>query len=117
MTGTSAVFTVEATGDELQFQWQKDGKDIDRNESRLQHSQTDKTSTLHIQHVEKRDRGHYKCLVKDAVEKSEDISDEAELTISEFSFFVYLLVFVLCFGKVSLEYNYTCTCRTTVFFS
>ena len=35
MTGIPIAFTVEATGDELQFLWEKDGKDIDKNESRL----------------------------------------------------------------------------------
>ena len=85
MTGTSAVFTVEATGDELQFQWQKDGKDIDRNESRLQHSQTDKTSILHIQRVEKIDKGHYTCLVKNPVEVNGKVSHVAELAVCEFS--------------------------------
>ena len=29
VTGTPIAFTVEATGDELQFLWQKDDKDID----------------------------------------------------------------------------------------
>ena len=85
VTGTPTAFTVEATGDELQFQWQKDGEDIDRNKSWLQCSQTDKTSTLHIQCVEKKDQGHYKCLVKNAVGKSEEISHEAKLTVCEFT--------------------------------
>ena len=79
------MLTVEATGDELQFQWQKDGEDIDRNKSRLQCSQTDKTSTLHIQCVEKIDKGHYTCIVKNAVQKNEEISHEAELTVCELS--------------------------------
>ena len=84
MTGTSIAFTVEATGDELQFLWQKDGKDIDKNESRLQCSQTDSTSTLHIQHVKKGDQRHYKCLVRNPAKENETILDVAQLTVCEF---------------------------------
>ena len=84
VTGTSIAFTVEATGDELQFLWQKDGKDIDKNESRHQCSQTDNTSTLHIQHVKKSDQGHYKCLVLNPAKENGTISDVAKLTVCEF---------------------------------
>ena len=84
VTGTTITFTVEATGDDLQFLWQKDGKDIEKNESQLQYSQTDNTSTLHIQHVKKSDQGYYKCLVKNPVEKSGTKSDVATLTVREF---------------------------------
>ena len=84
-------------GDELQFLWQKDDKDIDKNESQLQCSQTDNTSTLHIQHVKKSDQGHYKCLVKNPVEKSEKTSHEAELTVCEFACCLLLCFFVFCF--------------------
>ena len=83
-TRAGATFTVEATGDELQFQWQKDGKDIDKNGSRLQCSQTDNTSTLRLWHVKKSDQGHYRCLVKNSIEENEKISHEAELTVCEF---------------------------------
>ena len=85
MTGTPIAFTVEAAGDDLQFLWQKDGKDIDKNESRRQCSQTDNTSTLHIEHVKKSDQGHYKCLVKNLVEET---SFEAGLTVCEFVYAV-----------------------------
>ena len=84
VTGTAIAFTVEATGDDLQFLWRKDGKDVDKNESRLQCSQTDNTGTLHIQHVKKSDQGHYKCLVKNPVKESGTISDVARLTVCEF---------------------------------
>ena len=83
-------------GDELQFLWQKDDKDIDKNESQLQCSQTDNTSTLHIQHVKKSDQGHYKCLVKNPVGKSGKTSHEAELTVCEFACLL-LCFFVFCF--------------------
>ena len=90
VTGTTIAFTVEATGDDLQFLWQKDEKDIDRNGSRLQCSQTDHTSTLRIQHVKKSDQGHYRCLVKNPVEET---SYEADLTVCEFACIVIDLVY------------------------
>ena len=86
-TGQPAVFTVEATGDHLQFQWQKDDKDIDRNMPWIQVSQTDKSSSLHIQCVKKSDRGYYKCLVRNQVAESGRPSHLAELTVSEYSFY------------------------------
>ena len=82
-TRTPTGFTVEATGDNLQFQWQKDGKDIERNTTRLQCSQTDNTSTLYLQRVVKSNQGHYKCLVKNLVEKSGMPSNTAKLTVCE----------------------------------
>ena len=87
-TGTSIALTVEATGDNLQFQWQKGGEEIEQNTSRLQCSQTDKTSTLHIRHVVKSSQGHYKCLVKNPVEKSGMASNTAKLTVCELSSYV-----------------------------
>ena len=83
VTGVPTTFTVEATGDNLQFQWQKDGKDIDRNTTRLQWIQTDNTSTLYLQSVVKSNQGHYKCLVRNPVEKSGMPSNTAKLTVCE----------------------------------
>ena len=79
--GADIAFTVGATGDNLQFQWQKNGNDIDSSESRFQCNQTDKTSTLHIQRVKKSDKGHYSCLVKNPVEERGKPSRVAELTV------------------------------------
>ena len=106
MTGTPPAFTVEATGDDLQFLWQKDGKDIDKNESRLQCSETDNTSTLCIQHVKKSGQGHYKCLVTNPVGMSEKTSDEAELTVCEL-FYLPFLVYVCHFQPYALIHNTT----------
>ena len=64
--------------------WQKDGKDIDKNGSRLQCSRTDNTSMLHIQHVKRSDQGHYRCLVENPIEENEKASHEAEVTVREF---------------------------------
>ena len=91
VTRVPTAFTVEATGNNLQFQWQKDGIDIDRNKSRLQCSQTANASTLHIHVVEKCDKGHYKCLVKNPVEINGKTTRVAELTVGEFSSYVYSL--------------------------
>ena len=83
-TGVPVAFTVEATGDNLQFQWQKDCKRIDVNDPRLQCSHTDKISTLFIHCLEKGDIGHYKCLVKNPAEGSGKTSQEAKLIVCEF---------------------------------
>ena len=77
VTGTPTVFTVGATGDNLQFQWQKNFRDL---------SDGDKyrgtvTDTLQILHVEKDDESHYRCLVKNDV--GEMFSDEALLSVSK----------------------------------
>ena len=93
--GADVAFFVEATGDDLQFQWQKDGKGINWDESRLQYSQTDKSSTLQIQCVEKSDKGHYGCRVRNAVENSGKTSHTAELTICEFFIAIEVLIFCL----------------------
>ena len=81
-TGANISFRVEAIGDdELQFQWQKDGENIDINERWFSSEQTNGTSTLHIRCVRKSDEGHYKCLVKYAFEKKGKPSSEAELGV------------------------------------
>ena len=85
-TGADADFTVEATGDDLQFKWQKDGECIDKHEPWFHCSQTDTTSTLRIKHVSKDYKGHYKCVVKNPVESSGKVSNEAELFVCELSF-------------------------------
>ena len=86
--GADVPFTVEATGDDLPFQRQKDDKDIDRDVSQLQYSQTDKSSTLH---THKRDKGHYGCHVKNPAKNSGKISHTAERTDCKFS-----LACILC---------------------
>ena len=78
-TGAENTFKIEATGDDLIFQWQKNGSDVhnDRN-----YSGTD-TNTLRIQHVKKSDAGCYRCLVKNVVKRNGDVSAEAQLTVCE----------------------------------
>ena len=75
--GMSVDFSIEATGDNLWFQWQKDGIDL---------SDTDKycgvnTETLGIVAVEASDEGGYRCFVKNDVGKL--FSDEALLSFGK----------------------------------
>ena len=77
-TGESTTFKVEATGDDLQFQWKRNGKDLLVND---RYHSTD-TDTLRIIKVEKSDdKAHYQCRVKN--DKGEKLSDEAVLTVSK----------------------------------
>ena len=99
-TRTGTVLRVETTGDELQFQWQKDGIDIDhsepryqcnstgnasidieRNEPRFQCNSAGTVSTLHIKDTSKSDKGHYRCLITNPVEKKGMLSAEANLLV------------------------------------
>ena len=77
-------------GNNLLFQWQKDGVDIDSNDSRFSSSQADSTSTLRIQCVQKIDEGNYKCIVKNPVEQSEVPSKEAELAVGKFVLHLFI---------------------------
>ena len=79
LTGVQATFKVEATGDDLTFQWLKDGSDV-HNDSN--YSGTD-TSTLMIQRVKKSDGGCYSCLVSNEAKIEGEVSDKAQLTICE----------------------------------
>ena len=76
--GAEAVFQVRATGYCLQFQWQKDLCDLSDG-GRYRGTCTD---TLRILEVEEKDKGHYRCLVKNDVGRM--FSNEAFLTISKF---------------------------------
>ena len=90
-TGTHTTLKVEATGDELQFQWQKDDIDIDSSESRAQCNSTRYASTLHIQDTEKSDKGRYRCLVKNLVEKRGMLSTEANLSVCKSVILLWVL--------------------------
>jgi len=76
VTGTKVTFCVEATGDDLKFQWQKDGKDLD-DDHRIHGTDT---NILSIQSVQKSDKGYYTCLVKNAV--GSKLSSSSELHVS-----------------------------------
>ena len=75
VTGTKITFCVEAKGDDLTFQWQKDGEDLD-DDHRIRGTDT---NTLSIQSVQKSDKGCYRCLVKNAV--GSKLSSESELSV------------------------------------
>ena len=77
-TGQSTTFTVEATGDNLHYQWQKD--DIDLSDDNRNHDTG--THTLRIMKVEKSDnKARYQCLVKNEI--GEEFSKDALLTVSK----------------------------------
>ena len=54
------IFTVEAEGEGLMFQWQRDGSNL-YDDHRLHGTDT---NTLSIHSVKKSDQGYYSCLVK-----------------------------------------------------
>ena len=76
-SGTSTTLTVKASGDDLQFKWKKDSKDLHDGGNCC----GTKTHTLHIKDVEKSDKGSYQCLVKNNVVAM--LSEKADLVISK----------------------------------
>ena len=81
ITGANVAFQVEATGDDLHFQWQKNQSDL-YDDKRYCGTQT---NTLRIVEVEMSDKGRYRCLVKNCVGK--EFSDEPFLTVSKWIIF------------------------------
>ena len=75
--GKDIEFSIEATGDNLQFQWQKDGSDLSDGEK--YHGVH--TDTLHIMRVREGDKGRYRCLVMNNVKTK--FSHEALLSESK----------------------------------
>ena len=90
-TGAQTTFTVEATGDALTFQWQKNARDV-HNDSN--YSGTD-TNTLSIRQVKKSHAGCYRCLVMNEVKKDGILSREAQLSICKFNFIYCFTVVVV----------------------
>ena len=78
-TGGETTLKVEATGDDLKFQWQKNGSDLKND---INYSGTG-TNTLSIRHVKKSHAGCYRCLVRNEVKLEGEISEEAELNVCE----------------------------------
>ena len=77
-TGAQTTFTIQATGDDLTFQWQKNSSTV-HNDSNYRGADT---NTLSIRHVDKSDGGCYRCLVENEVKRGE-VSEEAKLTVGE----------------------------------
>ena len=86
-TGAAITLTVKAFGDDLQFQWRKDGEDL-HDGSKYRDTNTD---TLHIKDVEKSDKGNYQCLVKNDV--GETLSNEAMLVVGKWVLRILNLLF------------------------
>ena len=79
-TGKHITMTVQATGDNLHYQWQKDN--IDLSDDNRHHGTG--TDTLRIVKVEKGDsKARYRCSVKN--EKGEEFSKEAVLKVGKLS--------------------------------
>ena len=81
-TGGETIFKVGARGDDLQFQWLKNGSNL-KNDSNYSGTDTD---TLKIQHVKKIDEGCFRCLVMNEIKKDGILSDEAQLSVCKFTF-------------------------------
>ena len=79
-TGEETTLKVEATGDDLKFQWQNNGRNL-KNDSNYSGTGT---NTLSIRRVKKIHAGCYRCLVKNDVEKDGILSGEAELSVCKF---------------------------------
>ena len=75
--GANVTFQVKATGNDLNFQWQKNRSDLDDGERCC----GTHTNRLRILEVEMSDKGRYRCLVMNPVGK--ELSDEALLTVSK----------------------------------
>ena len=91
-TGAQTTFTIEATGDDLTFQWQKNGSNVHYDSN---YSGTD-TNTLSIRDVKKSHAGCYRCLVKNEVKRDGEVSEEAKLTVCECASDIVAVVFYYC---------------------
>ena len=98
-TGGETTLKVEATGDDLKFQWQKNGRSLKNGSN---YSGTG-TNTLSIRHVKKSHAGCYRCLVRNEVKLEGEISEEAELNVCEcLSMSLKSLSIITCVGISSL---------------
>ena len=80
-TGADLSFHVKATGDDLNFQWQKNQSDLDDGDRCC----GTRTNMLRILEAELSDKGRYRCFVMNPVGK--ELSDEAFLTVSKWLIF------------------------------
>ena len=79
-TGGKTTFSIKAEGDNLTYQWQKNGSNVCNGSRHIGAV----THTLMIRQVNKSDAGRYKCVVKNKVNKDGEVSEEAHLTVCEF---------------------------------
>ena len=95
-TRADTMITVETTGDKLQFQWQKDGIDIDHSEPRLQCNSAGNASTLYIKDTKKSDKGHYRCLITNPVERRGLLSTAVYLLVCKSVIVLLVLKSISC---------------------
>ena len=88
LTGAEATFSIKAEGDHLKYRWQKNGSYVCNDNTHKGAA----TNTLTICQVKKSDVGHYKCVVKNKVNKDGEVSKEAQLTVCKFLDFVHCTV-------------------------
>ena len=91
-TGAQTTFTLEATGDDLKFQWQKDARDVHND---INYRGTD-TNTLSIRHVKKSHAARYRCFVMNEVNKNGEVSEEAKLIVCECPSDIVVVVVYYC---------------------
>ena len=105
-TGAQATFTIEATGDDLIFQWQKNASDVHNGNN---YTGTD-TNTLNIRQAKKSDEGHYRCLVKNDVKRDGEVSEKAKLTVCECPSDIVAVVVYYCNLCLYLQSTNADTC-------
>ena len=79
--GTVAEFQVKATGNGLQFQWQKNRTKILCDDGKYCDTET---ATLHIEEVDESDKGRYRCIITARNDAGKKFSDEARLTVCKY---------------------------------
>ena len=93
-TGADITMSVRATGDNLRYQWKKNGIDLSDDD---RHHGTG-TDTLHIVKVEKMgdNKARYRCSVRSEI--GEEFSDEAVLTVSKLMIVVVCVLLAIVIG-------------------
>ena len=88
--GEDVDFSIEATGDKLQFKWQKNSIDLSDDDKYMGVN----TDNLQIAEVKGIDEGDYRCLVENDVGKQ--FSDKAVLSFGE----LLATTTCICSGKL-----------------
>ena len=99
-SGSDIDFSIKATGDNLLFQWKKNGHDLSDNDK--YHGTT--THTLMILKMEESDEANYSCFVKNDV--GELLSDPALLRISKFVVATSSICIVKVYNQISQKYHF-----------
>ena len=107
-SGTGVKFNIEATGDHLTFQWQKDCSDLSDG---VKYRNT-KTCTLRIVEVGKDDKGCYRCCVSN--DKGEMFSEDAVLRVSKLVIHVVMCFHISKVEKSDNKASYQCHIKNDV---